>query len=112
MSESVVWPNIALLEGRLFALGAPIVLPDGIHGFDVTGRRKLVGGRRARPLGPCVATNALDRAWLALQTQAGYWPVVIAYHVLLLPSTETDRVWRLQAVASQFGNYPFSSEKT
>jgi hypothetical protein len=84
MSDRVAWPNIALLDGRLLGLGANQTLPEGLIGFDASGRGRPVGGRHARRVRPCRATSPQDRAWLNRLAAAGHQAVAIRNQMFLI----------------------------
>ncbi len=83
--HAVVWPNITVLAGRLYGLGAPVSLPEALPAIDPTGRLRPVDGRQPRPVAPCIATSEGDRCWLAAQTPKGYRPVLVGNELAMLP---------------------------
>jgi len=80
------WPNIVLVDGRLFRAGACVTLPAEAEGVDLTGASRAVGGQRARLLMPCVATKAQDREWLEAQESRGMRAAMVAFAVVLIPT--------------------------
>jgi hypothetical protein len=89
---AATWPNIALLNGRLFGLGLSIRLPDDTQVVDLAGATRAVGGRQARLLTPCVGTQAKDREWLEAQKSRGMQPAMVAEELLLLPTAANNAV--------------------
>jgi hypothetical protein len=59
------WPNIAVCDGRLFALGLPETLTAFTFANSLLRGRQLVRARTVRPVSACPATSAFDRRWLA-----------------------------------------------
>lgn len=89
MSDRVAWPNIALLDGRLLGLGANQTLPEGLVGFDASGKCRSVGGHQARRVCPCRATSQQDLAWLKGLAAAGHQLVAIGSQLFFMqPSQE------------------------
>ena len=84
------WPNIALLNGRLFGLGLSIRLPDDAQVVDLAGATRAVGGRQARLLAPCVGTKAQDREWLETQESRGMQPAMVAAELFLIPTAPSN----------------------
>lgn len=85
--EPTAWPNVALLRGRLYGLGAPERLPEGLWAFDACGQQWAVGGREARALGPCEVTSENDRHWLECQTPKGCRPALVGNKLAMLPAS-------------------------
>lgn len=84
--QHATWPNVALLEGRIYGLGAPIGLPQGVQAFDMSGAAREVGSRQARLMEPCVATSMAGRQWLQGSGKDGHRPAIVAGEVVLLPT--------------------------
>lgn len=87
MSECVAWPNIALVQGRLYGLGAPLCLPVGCEVFGIDGISRDVGGRQVRPLEPCPVTGPDGREWLKGSETTGYMPAMVGNEVVMLPTS-------------------------
>lgn len=84
--QHATWPNVALLGGCLYGLGAPVGLPQGVEAFDMSGAAREVGSRQARLMEPCIATSMAGRQWLRGSGKDGHRPAIVAGEVVLLPT--------------------------
>jgi hypothetical protein len=79
-TSEVAWPNVVLLAGELYGLGASVSVPAASAGP----RAVQTECRQARPLWPCVATGAAGLAWLRASRKAGYKPAFTGHDVVML----------------------------
>lgn len=85
--DGAVWPNLVLYAGDLYGLGAAKSLPAGFSDLRPSPAPRAATGRRARPLGPCVATSATGRDWLMGSGLAGLQPMLVDGDVVMLPTS-------------------------
>jgi hypothetical protein len=83
-SDTAAWPNIALLAGDLYGLGASVSVPAGFLAAQAASTPSGAECRPARILRPCIATKKTGLAWLRASSKAGYKPAFTGHEVIML----------------------------
>jgi hypothetical protein len=79
VSDNAGWPNIVLIAGELYGLGAPVSIPAPLSaGLGAE-------GLRARFLQPCPVTQLAGRKWIRASEDAGLRVGFLGDQLVILP---------------------------